>query len=121
MEDFSWLAGKGKVQTDSAEMYEEWWFENSELTGHRFSINDGEKVISEYLILKSIGDKTVYIAFPVKQTPTLFNLVKTDNSTFTFQNLEHDFPQTIIYNKISDKKLHVSVEGMRNGKNKVPD
>lgn len=114
--DFNWLVGKWKVQSDHSEIYEEWWIDNNELLGLGYSIKENEKVISEHLIIKLIGNKVVYIASPVKQTPTLFNLVKHENSNFTFENLEHDFPQRIIYTKITDNEFHARVEGLRSGK-----
>jgi len=111
--------GKWKMETDKAEIYEEWSVANeTELIGKSFSINNGEEVVSEILYLKKFGEQWAYVAVPDGQNMTLFAIVEYTQKQFIFENLEHDFPQRISYEFHKDGKLTAAIEGPMNGENK---
>lgn len=113
------LPGKWKMETDKAEIYEEWIIEDeTELIGKSFRIDNSAEVVSEVLYLKKYGDQWAYIAVPEGQNITLFALVQFTPKKFIFENLEHDFPQRIIYEFHKDGKLTSAIEGPVNGENK---
>jgi hypothetical protein len=110
--------GKWKLDTERAELYEEWNFINkTELTGKSYGIENGEQIIVEELCIKKIGNHWAYISVPKEQTITLFALTGFSGDMFIFENKEHDFPQRIIYEFYPDGKLIAAIEGNYDGKN----
>lgn len=65
----------------------------------------------EHLRLRADGERLVYTAIPSGQTETDFRSTAVSDSAFTVENLEHDFPQRIIYRRTAPDALHVRVEG----------
>jgi hypothetical protein len=57
----------------------------------------------------------VYHAHPSGQEPTEFRATAPFDSTITFSNPAHDFPQRVIYRRVGSDTLIARVEGMRNG------
>jgi hypothetical protein len=111
--------GKWIMDTNKAEIYEEWIVESeTELIGKSFSIEDNDEYVSEILYLKKFGKQWAYVAVPEGQNITLFSLVEFNPKKFVFENLEHDFPQRIIYEFHKDGKLTAAIEGSMNGENK---
>jgi hypothetical protein len=47
-------------------------------------------------------------------------LVKSSPGELTFENLQHDFPQRIIY-RVDGRKLHARIEGTKDGKTRGVD
>jgi len=116
---FKLFPGKWKMETDKAEIYEEWIFANeTELIGKSFSVEGSEEFVSELLYLKKFGKQWAYVAVPEGQNITLFALVEYTPKKYVFENLEHDFPQRIIYEFHKDGKLTAAIEGTVNGENK---
>jgi hypothetical protein len=110
--------GKWKLNTENAELYEEWKFiNNTELSGKSYGIENGKQIIVEELCIKKIGNQWAYISVPKEQTITLFALTGFSGDMFIFENKEHDFPQRIIYEFYPDGKLIAAIEGNSDGKN----
>lgn len=108
--------GTWKMISDKIEYYEEWRLINgSELIGIGFSIEEGDTVLSEQLYLKKFSEQLAYVAIPVNQTITLFALTSFLGNKFIFENDEHDFPQRVIYEFVSDTQLNARIEGMIEG------
>lgn len=108
--------GKWKMISDKQEYYEQWEIVNeTELTGIGFSIEERDTVNSEKLYLKIFDDTWAYVAIPVDQPITLFALVEFSQNKFAFENGEHDFPQRIIYEFVSDSTLNAKIEGVIEG------
>lgn len=116
IENFSWLVGKWQLTENNLEVFEEWKFKGDELVGCGFTQTPTRSDTTEYLIIKSISSKIVYIASPVNQFPTLFNLTALSDTGFVFENTEHDFPQKIIYKYMSNDAIQASVEGYKDNK-----
>jgi hypothetical protein len=112
---FDWLIGKWKLQSDKSESYEEWRMDGKRLSGESYSIQNGIKEINEKLFLEKFDKQWAYIAIPGGQAITLFALSKTEDSTFVFENPEHDFPQRIIYAYDGKNTINASIEGEKNG------
>ena len=108
--------GTWKMISDKIQYYEEWRLINdSELIGIGFSVEQGDTVLSEELYVKKFADTWAYVALPVNQTITLFALSEYSDSTFIFENEEHDYPQKIIYEFTADGKLNAATEGIIEG------
>ena len=71
----------------------------------------------EFLQIREGRDGAIsYVAKPSGQPEGSFKLVKLQNREVIFENLEHNFPQRIIYRLEPDGSLFARIEGMSNGK-----
>lgn len=92
----------------------ETWTQKDENTfeGKSAYEKEGKTVFGEYLLIQNINGHIVYIAVPNGHKPTLFNLANTDaDKRASFENEEHDFPKKIIYEKESDSRIKITLEG----------
>ena len=111
--EFAELVGIWKV--DGKELYESW--EHTEaftFTGAGYTLVDGEKKIHEQLKLEITDSNIVYTAQVENQNdgksiPFVLNL--NIKESFSFENLEHDFPQKIQYKFEGTDTMHVNVLG----------
>jgi Domain of unknown function (DUF6265) len=125
---FAWLSGVWKTQDGSMAIEEQW----TEATGDAMlglgRTMRGVRVVAfEFLRLSAESGRVVYWAMPQGRPATAFALtafatlpgVGTTGQTShacagtgraVFTNPDHDFPQTIIYEREGDK-LHVRLEG----------
>lgn len=115
----SLFPGKWKMDVDESEVFEFWEIvSDTELFGSSYILENGEKYISENMYLKKFADQWAYVAIPEDQTMTLFVLVDYSSKKFVFENLEHDFPQRIIYEFHKDGKMTAAIEDSENSENK---
>jgi hypothetical protein len=78
-------------------------------------VQGSETAFFEYLCIQHTQDGVFYMASPKgKQPPTPFKLVSHDENAATFENLDHDFPQRVIYRR-EGHVMHARIEGTRNG------
>lgn len=107
------LVGTWKVE--GQEQYEVWESKNNEeLTGHSFRLKNKQKIITETLSIKIIGDHIIYEATVPNQNsgrtiPFRLNMDVSD--CLSFENGEHDFPKKIQYKRLSDDELEITVLG----------
>ncbi|MDF2850335.1 MAG: hypothetical protein K0S31_1020 [Sphingobacterium multivorum] len=108
----SFLEGTWKL--DNKEQYEQWDRINEhELKGLSYTLKNGQKIVIEYLKLTKIKDKVVYTALVIGQNhgkEVNFELSYQD-STYSFINEAHDFPNYIRYTPVATNRLHIVVEG----------
>lgn len=113
--DFDFLLGKWVLETKKGFIYEEWEKVSDTLyIGKSYVKNDEEITPLESIELVKIDNNYFYIPTVINQNegkPIKFKLVSSENETFTFENLEHDFPQRIIYKKSDGKTLYARIEG----------
>jgi uncharacterized protein YciI len=110
---------QGTWKMENKEIYEHWNKLNDKtLKGFSYNLENGEMSISEYLDIYRNGNDIVYMATVLNKNQGRginFILTKSD-STFTFENRNHDFPKKIVYQKLTDTKLSVQVsDGMQKG------
>lgn len=113
LSDFNFIVETWKIE--NKETYEAWnWVSDSEYIGESYKIQNGKKTITENLALKVVGNEIIYQATVPNQNEgqtiafTLNPLVK---DKFSFENLKHDFPKKIQYQKLSATKILVNVFG----------
>jgi hypothetical protein len=122
---FGWLAGCWE-RGDKAKnlLISEQWMSpaGTSILGMGRTVKDGKTVDFEFVRIE-IADKDVfYIAKPKANTAeTGFKLIASDERSATFENLEHDFPQRIIYRLEGTEKLFARIEGTTKGKLKGID
>lgn len=119
LDDLGWMAGHW-TGTEGDVSMEEYW------TGPRGGIMVGvhRDVFSdrppffEYLRIEQRGSTVVYIASPRGQGATEFVLVSSGPAEVVFENLEHDFPQRILYRRQGDLMIS-RIEGDVSGVTKA--
>ncbi|MEP7168596.1 MAG: DUF6265 family protein [Bacteroidota bacterium] len=105
-------------------MYEEWHrLSDSLYRGENYAVSENKKRVFETVLIKFVEGKLCYaptvkdqnegkeIVFPLKE-------ITDDGKKFVFENMEHDFPQRIIYHFKNKSMLDARVEGTVDGKEK---
>jgi len=92
------------------------------MMGMSRNIKGGRTVFSEFMRIEPRGGELYYIARigDAKQSPTPFKLVRANAAEAVFENLEHDFPQRIIY-RVDGDGLKARIEGKDKGKERGED
>lgn len=75
----------------------------------------------ELTIVRVRDGKLVYEANPIGQPPATFTAITADGSLLVFENREHDFPQRIIYRRVSTDELFARIEGTIEGRERAVD
>jgi hypothetical protein len=113
----SWMSGYWLSCEDGRQVTETWSAErDGVLVGANFSTGGGKPAF-ELLTIAPMGDSIAYLAMPAGQPLTAFPLSaeKSTETKLVFENLAHDFPQRIIYER-DGEALGARIEGMMNGK-----
>lgn len=101
--ELSWLAGYWTSSEDGTTI-EELWTNGSGymmLGVHRDVYANGRSSF-EYLRIMRTREGIVYVASPGGKPGTAFNMTENKDQKVVFENLEHDFPQRIIYSRSGD-------------------
>jgi uncharacterized protein YciI len=110
------LSGTWKME--NKEIFEHWdKLNNQHLKGFSYQLENGLIRVTEYLEIAQKGNDVVYTATVIDQNQGKgidFKLIQTD-STFVFENPNHDFPKRISYQKLSDKDIFVQVSDGNQG------
>lgn len=111
--NFQFLEGNWKVE--GREQFEVWeLIDKRELNGYGYTLIKNEKKITETLSLKFFSGNIMYEATVPDQNQgrtVQFTLNKAIDSCWSFENLQHDFPNKIQYKKINEQHLRVLVLG----------
>jgi hypothetical protein len=113
----AWLAGCWASESGEAGSGEQWTpLAGGTMLGVGRTIKNGKTVEYEFLqIRKNMEGKVVYVALPSGQKETTFTATSVAERSVTFENLQHDFPQSIVYRLLSGDRLVVRIEGIQNG------
>lgn len=108
--DLNWMAGYWTSAEDGSSMEELWTTASGGmLVGvHRDVFANGRSSF-EYLRIVETAEGIVYLASPGGRPATPFTLTAHSANTASFENLENDFPQRIIYTK-KGKTLTARIE-----------
>ena len=121
LQQLSWMKGLWTSQEGDRRI-EEYWTEPAGKTmmGVARTIVGEQTVDFEFLrIVQTKPDTIVYLASPGGRCPpTSFELKQIEGKRVVFENLNHDFPQRVIYWRDPDGMLHARIEGERNGQPK---
>ncbi len=109
----------GTWKMENKENYEHWdKLGDNTLKGFSYKMKSGQIIVSEYLEVTRIRNEVIYTATVLNQNKGKgieFKLTKAD-STYTFENPNHDFPKKIVYQKLSDTEIFVHVsDGKQKG------
>ena len=104
----------GTWQVEGKQTYESWTKVAGTLIGESYKIIQGNKKVTEEMEIKFADNKVVYTATVLNQNDGRsipFVLNTAEKETFSFENLQHDFPSKIQYKVLSNTGLRVSVLG----------
>lgn len=116
---FAWLVGCWEGRTGNMTFREHWMAEAGGAMLAMSRTTRENKLLSYEairLVLDADGLTPVYVPTPSGQKETRFKLASAVEGKFVFENLQHDFPQRIIYQQNADGSLFARIEGMRGDK-----
>ena len=114
----AWLQGCWSAADSSEPGSGEQWMAaaGGTVLGTSRTIKGGKTVAYEFIQIREVEPgKLAYIVQPSGRPETTFKLLRQTDGEFVFENLEHDFPQRIIYKRESDRLLHARIEGITRG------
>lgn len=113
----SWFEGCWERVTGTRRRVERWdMAANGVMRGDSRSFNDSTETGGERLRLELVDGKLTYFAHPSNQAPQSFTATTISPTGITFENLAHDFPQRIVYERRGADSLVARVEGDRAGR-----
>jgi hypothetical protein len=120
LEQLAWLAGCWNSEHGEPGSGEHWMpLVGNTLLGISRTIRGGNTVAYEFMRVANAPDGTLaFFAQPSGKAPASFPLLTLTATKVIFENLEHEFPQRVIYRLESPAKLFASIEGKSNGVNK---
>jgi hypothetical protein len=113
----SWLGGCWQSVGAESGSGEQWTMPaGGAMLGIGRSIKQGKMMTYEFLQIRTLENGVLaYIAQPSGQNSAAFPVLQLTDNEVVFQNLEHDFPQRIIYRLEGATKLAARIEGSQKG------
>jgi len=112
LKELEWLAGDWVLVKGKRTIQETWTKPaGGRMLGVSHTVTDGRSAEFEFIRIEQRGDDLFYIAQPNGRPPTEFKLVKSSANEVTFENLQHDFPQQVIYTRNADGSLTARIQG----------
>lgn len=109
--DPNWLQGHWIQEGDGNTTHEMWDTKSSEWHGHGFIIHQSDTVWEEKMKIHWIDSVwTLSIVTPGNDDSVNFQIQEWNDSSFVATNVEHDFPQKIVYYS-EGNKLKAIVSG----------
>ena len=104
LQGVAFLAGHWVGKSGQVEM-EEIWTEpkGGVMLGLHRDVAPGKPAFFEFLWIEQRDGRLVYVASPQGRGGTEFPLSKVEDSVVVFENLEHDYPQRIVYRRDGDR------------------
>jgi predicted enzyme related to lactoylglutathione lyase len=113
---FQDLVGAWQVEDENS--FEEWYIgPDSTITALAFALEGDDTLVAEHIRIVNMDGQWFYEATVSGQNddqPVRFHLTSCSDSSLTFSNLEHDFPQSIKYEKIDDNRMKATISGAIN-------
>lgn len=122
VKSLEWMLGKWQSNTEEGILYEEWKKVNdSTYTGHAYAITpEGDTTFSETALISEINGTITYSVTVNDESSTDFALVDNQERA-VFENVDHDFPQRIIYQKLAKDSLFARIEGTVDGEDQFEE
>ena len=112
----AWLAGCWSLENSEPGTVEVWMKPaGGVMLGMSRTIRKGVASAHEFMQIRSEASSLVFIAQPSNQARTTFAASRMSDREVVFENLNHDFPQRIIYRWDGKAALRARIEGMREG------
>jgi hypothetical protein len=116
LDELAFMTGSWSGRSGSVEMEEMWTSpKGGVMLGLHRDVTPGKPAFFEFLRIEERNGRVIYIASPKGRGGTEFPLAKIEDSVVVFENLEHDYPQRIIYQR-DGESLTARIEGVVDGK-----
>lgn len=113
----NWLSGSWISKQDNIIIEEMWMTANGNIMpGTGRTILPNKKTSFEFMRIAQTDSGIYFYGSPEGQITTAFKLLENGKRYILFENLQHDFPQRILYKLIEPGKLYARVEGIINNK-----
>lgn len=111
-----WLQGCWAMDSNGRLVEEQWLAPRaSSMLGVGRTTRGATLVDYEMVLIRERGEQLAYEAHPANQEPAVFMSTTVSERSIVFENLKHDFPQRIGYERISVDRLEAWIEGQQNG------
>jgi len=117
LSDLSWLSGCWQGREGSA-VLEEIWSKpaGGSMLGMGRKVRSNRTVSFEFMQFREENGSLVFLPQPGGGARVSFPLKDSFGGKATFENLKHDFPQRVSYERKGKALMWASVEGTQNGK-----
>lgn len=111
----AWLAGCWSL-TDGERSVDEHWMapRAGSMQGMSRTVRGDKLVAYESVLLRARGEQLDYEVQPSGQARTVFTSTVVTDTSVVFENLQHDFPQRVAYQRDGERLL-AWIEGPRSG------
>jgi hypothetical protein len=117
-----WLSGCWQRRNQTRVVDEQWMApRGGTMLGMSRSVRGDTLVEFEQLRIYERKGRLVFAAAPSGQTPSEFESVSVTDSSVTFENATHDFPQRVLYRLVRPDSLHARIEGTVRGQARAVD
>ena len=117
LDQLSWLTGCWADSAGEPGTGEQWTtLAGGSMMGMGRTVKGGKLLTYEFMRIADGEDgKAMFHAQPAGKPPASFTAITLNATEVVFENLQHDFPQRVIYRYEAPSTLRASIEGMRNG------
>ena len=116
VDDLFWLSGCWQGRQGTAAI-EEMWSKpaGTSMIGVGRTVKDNQTVSFEFMQFREQNGTLAFLPQPQGGAQVTFPLKEFAREKFVFENLSHDFPQRVVYER-RNSSLVASIEGTQNGK-----
>jgi Domain of unknown function (DUF6265) len=117
VEGLNWMSGCWVRIDGEAGSGEHWMLPaGGSMLGMSRTVRDGKTVAFEFLRIAEDNDGSIVLtALPSGQQMASFAMLRQSGNEVVFENLQHDFPQRVIYRLTPERMLIGRIEGTING------
>jgi len=116
VDQLAWLSGCWSMARPDGVTEEQWMKPSGgTMIGMGRTVRGGKTTEYEFLQIREVNGKLAYVAKPSGQAEATFPVVSISADAVTFENPAHDFPQRIIYKRLSETSVTARIEGTMNG------
>ncbi|MBW7913538.1 MAG: hypothetical protein H3C54_07555 [Taibaiella sp.] len=120
LDKMAWILGYWEMVSPEGKVTESWIRTNDSVYSGigKYTDTAGQTLTTEEISIVLRGDKLLYIPLVSNQNdgqPVIFSEVDFSNTMVVFENINHEFPQRIVYVKQGDGKMLAYIEGEMNG------
>ncbi len=122
LKELKWMLGNWESKTDEGILYEDWKkVDDSTYNGHAYAISlDGDTTFNENAKVILRNGNIIYSVTVNNEESVDFTLVDIEQQA-VFENVNHDYPQRIIYKNLSADSLFARIEGTVDGAEESED
>ncbi|HWM28264.1 MAG TPA: DUF6265 family protein, partial [Woeseiaceae bacterium] len=123
VDGLNWMSGCWVSIDEEAGSGEQWMLPaGGSMLGMSRTVRDGKTVAFEFLRIAEDNDGSIVLtALPSGQQMATFAMLRQSGNEVVFENLQHDFPQRVIYRLTPEGMLVGRIEGTVNGDSRSVD